>query len=241
MRINIGTYNICHGEGLDGKIDMKRQGEFIKDNNLDIVLLQEVDSHTDRAQYNEAEEISKYANLKHFYFGKVRNFLNGSYGNGIVSIYEMVDTNTFMTEVGKDHEERGIIHSKIKIEDKYINLFSVHFPVYEDERIKYVEKLYELINPIKDELIVIGGDFNNGIVKIGDHKYIYEDKKEYFEYKELENILIKLNNKDITWRSATGSACIDTFFYSKDFKLIDFATIDNDCSDHSMVRISLEI
>ena len=39
MRIKAITFNICHGEGIDGVIDIKRQAEFINKYNPDILVL----------------------------------------------------------------------------------------------------------------------------------------------------------------------------------------------------------
>ena len=42
------TYNIHHGEGLDGKVDLLRIAELIKREGADIVALQEVDKGVER-------------------------------------------------------------------------------------------------------------------------------------------------------------------------------------------------
>ena len=42
------TYNIHHGEGLDGKVDLQRIAELIKREQADIVALQEVDKGVQR-------------------------------------------------------------------------------------------------------------------------------------------------------------------------------------------------
>ncbi|MBR4262171.1 MAG: endonuclease/exonuclease/phosphatase family protein [Bacilli bacterium] len=241
MRLNIGIYNICHGEGLDKIVDVKRQGTFLKEKNIDILLIQEVDINTERANINEIEELSTSIGHDYYYFGKNEDFLNGEYGNGIISKYEIIESNNYLTDVEKSHEMRGVCHSKIKINNTVINAISVHLPVFEEERIKYIKRLIEVIESIKNELIIIGGDFNTGIKKIGDHKYIYENKSEFIEYDMLKKYLIKLNNSEITWISETGKACIDTIFYSKEFKLVEYKNIENDYSDHSLLTVLLDV
>ena len=42
------TYNIHHGEGLDGKVDIQRIADLIKQERADVVALQEVDKGTER-------------------------------------------------------------------------------------------------------------------------------------------------------------------------------------------------
>jgi endonuclease/exonuclease/phosphatase family metal-dependent hydrolase len=46
--IRVMTYNIHHAEGLDGKIDLQRIADLIKQERADIVALQEVDRGMER-------------------------------------------------------------------------------------------------------------------------------------------------------------------------------------------------
>ena len=43
VTLRVMTYNIHHGEGLDGRVDTARIAELIKQERADIVALQEVD------------------------------------------------------------------------------------------------------------------------------------------------------------------------------------------------------
>ena len=40
------TFNMCHGEGLDGSIDVRKQATFLKKFKPDIIFLQEIDLYT---------------------------------------------------------------------------------------------------------------------------------------------------------------------------------------------------
>lgn len=60
MILKIITFNVAHGKGLDGIIDIERQAEFLKQYNPDIVFLQEIDMYTKRAgERNQIREFSK--------------------------------------------------------------------------------------------------------------------------------------------------------------------------------------
>jgi len=50
LRVRVLTYNIHHGEGTDGKIDLTRIAALIKRLAPDLVALQEVDKATTRSQ-----------------------------------------------------------------------------------------------------------------------------------------------------------------------------------------------
>lgn len=70
-----------------------------------------------------------------------------------------------------------------------INLFSVHLSTYKDERILACKELNRIISKIdKNEIIIIGGDFNVGVTRLGKGKYTYTKQDEYEEYKILGKI-----------------------------------------------------
>ena len=64
MILKIITFNVAHGRGMDGKVDLQRQAEVIKEYKPDIVFLQEVDMYTKRAgDMNQIREFSKAIGL----------------------------------------------------------------------------------------------------------------------------------------------------------------------------------
>src|SRR6188768_2627991 len=59
------TWNIHHGEGVDGKLDLARQAAFIKKVDPDAVFLQEVDVKTKRTGgVDQAAELGKLTGLE---------------------------------------------------------------------------------------------------------------------------------------------------------------------------------
>jgi len=142
-----------------------------------------------------------------------------------------------------NHEQRGILCNRITLGTTKINLFSVHLSTYEDERILAAKELMRIIKKInKDEIIIIGGDFNVGVTRLGKGKYTYEKKEEYEEYNILKKSLAQIENEEDTWFSKLGQGCIDTIFYSKNIRLRKFDTIHaNGVSDHEAIYAEFDI
>ena len=91
-------------------------------------------------------------------------------------------------------------------------------------------------------MIILGGDFNVGVTRLGKGKYTFTEQKEYEEYKVLEKNLIRLPNKEDTWFSKLGQGCIDTIFYSKSVELIKYENIEaNNISDHNAIYAEFNI
>lgn len=82
--LRILTYNIHHGAGTDGVLDLNRIASVISAANPDIVTLQEVDNDVPRT--NNVDQVARLAQLTGMqsYFAKARNLDGGSYGNGVL-------------------------------------------------------------------------------------------------------------------------------------------------------------
>lgn len=244
MIIKAITFNMCHGEGMDGNIDVERQAKFLKEYKPDIMFLQEIDMYTQRVySENQIYTFSKYIELQYRSMGINIKYKNGYYGDGIISRFPIeYSANYLMPLVNPNNEQRGILCNKISFGVTKINLFSVHFPTNKEERILATEELINIIEKIDEsEVIIVGGDFNVGIEKIGNHKYKFEPKEKYEEYEMLKKYLNKVNNEKNTWFSKSGEACIDTMFYSKNIKEMKIDTIENEYSDHYAVYAEFEI
>lgn len=238
------TFNMCHGQGLDGIIDVKRQAEFLRRLKPDIIFLQEIDMYTQRVDNkDQIYSLSKRVGLPYRSMGINIKYRNGFYGDGLLCRFPIeYSTNYLMPLVDNSHEQRGLLHNKISFGTTRINLFSVHLSTNEEERILAVKELIRVIKKLPaEEIVLVGGDFNVGVTKIGPHKYSCERNENYPEYALLLKLLNKINNTEDTWFSAEGIGCIDTMFYSKNIDVVNFKTIKTDLTDHSAVLVEFNI
>ena len=245
MLIKIITFNIAHGKGMDGIVDIERQADVIQRYNPDIVLLQEADMYTKRAgESNQIREFSKKIYLPYCSMESNITLEDGYYGDGIISRFPIsFSVNYLMPLTDLNHEQRGILCNRISLGTTRINLFSVHLSTYEDERILACKELNRIINKIdKNEIVIIGGDFNVGVTRLGKGKYTFDKQEEYEEYKILRKKLNQLPNENDTWFSKLGQGCIDTIFYSSNIKLLKFETVDVEKkSDHNAIYAEFDI
>ncbi len=81
----LSTYNIRHGEGLDGRIDHERIGRILRKAHAEVAAIQEVDSMTRRnGGVYDLAEIGRAAGM-HATFAAAIDFQGGKYGVGILS------------------------------------------------------------------------------------------------------------------------------------------------------------
>ena len=183
MLIKIITLNIAHGRGMDGIVDIDRQAELVNTYKPDIVFLQEIDMYTKRAgERNQIREFSKRVYLPYCSMESNITLEDGYYGDGIISRFPIsFSVNYLMPLTDLNHEQRGILCNRISMGTAKINLFSVHLSTYEEERILACKELDRIINKInKNEIVIMGGDFNVGVTRLGKGKYTFE-KREIWE------------------------------------------------------------
>lgn len=207
MILKAVTFNMCHGEGLDGKIDVRRQACFIRNYKPDIIFLQEIDMYTKRAYHkNQLYTFSKYSGLPYRAMGINIKYENGFYGDGLLTRFPIEYSANYLSPItSPEHEQRGLLCNKISFGTSKLNLFSVHLSTNKKERTLACRELLKITSKInKNEGIIIAGDFNNGINKIGKHKYSFEELDTYEEYEILKERFTHIGNFEKTWFSSEG-------------------------------------
>jgi len=89
--LKVMSWNIRHGRGLDGTVDLERIASVVAAQKPDFVLLQEVDDGCARSgTVDQASEIGRITGLYHA-FGKAMDHDGGGYGQAILSRYPLLD------------------------------------------------------------------------------------------------------------------------------------------------------
>ena len=83
--VRLTSYNIQHGQGMDGRIDYDRLARILRKSKAEVVAVQEVDSATRRiGGLYSLEEIGRRAKMTAT-FAPAINYQGGKYGVGILS------------------------------------------------------------------------------------------------------------------------------------------------------------
>ena len=114
--LRVVTYNIHHGEGTDGIVDLARQAHILKSVQPDLVALQEVDLHTARSSgVNQLHELARLTGM-HAQFGKAMDYSGGSYGVAVLSRWPVVRTRNDPLPTFPDREPRTALTVLVKVE-----------------------------------------------------------------------------------------------------------------------------
>lgn len=165
--LRVLTYNIHHANppSTTSTIDINAIANVIKQQNPDLVALQEIDVNTSRSgsTLNEAAELGRLTGMK-YYFAKAIDYGGGEYGVTILSRYPMESTkNTPLpTAAGTGGEPRTLATAVINLPDgKKIVFASTHLDAQsaDTNRVLQINKIVEILQQEQNP-VIIGGDFN---------------------------------------------------------------------------------
>lgn len=152
-------WNLHHGVGEDGKLDLTRIADVIKAAKPDLVALQEVDNQCARSgKVDQAAELAKLTGMNGV-FGKAMDFQGGGYGQAILSRFPLGETKVHVLP-GKG-EPRIAFEAIVSIGNKQTKFVSVHLDLDAAQRLEQAKTLAGIISA-KQEPVILCGDFNDG-------------------------------------------------------------------------------
>ena len=106
--LRVLTWNIHHGEGTDGKLDIPRIGRIIREARPDIVALQEVDVRTERVKGRDTvRELERLTGMRGI-FGASMPWEGGGYGNAVLVNGTVLGSRVFPIGASEGMEPRSI-------------------------------------------------------------------------------------------------------------------------------------
>ncbi len=159
-RLVVLSYNIRHGLGMDGKIDLERTAAVIRSVSPDVVALQEVDRRTERsgAPVDQAEELGRLTGLEAI-FGRAIDYQGGQYGIAVLSRLPVLGSKVHPLP---GEEPRALLEVRLKSRSEEILFFSTHLDATrpEDHRKAAGERIVKIANARGRAPAVLAGDLN---------------------------------------------------------------------------------
>ncbi len=170
MELTLVSYNIHSGIGTDGRFDLHRVGEVLREVNADIIALQEVgDFRGKTSREDQPEHLAELLGM-HMAFGPnvVRN--GRRYGNAILSRLPILKSKNYDLSV-RQREPRGALRCDLDLGGgRQIHVFCLHLGLSIGERRAQEALLLSsdiLRDAVRKDPVVVCGDFNywgNGAV-----------------------------------------------------------------------------
>jgi endonuclease/exonuclease/phosphatase family metal-dependent hydrolase len=203
------TYNIQHGRGMDGKINLERIATVILREGADIVALQEVDRGVERTDRRDlAAELGALTGMTPI-FSNNFHFQGGEYGNAILTRFPVITwSNTHLARVGQS-EQRGVLQAVLEVHGRPLLLMNTHIDHRKDdaERLLNIQEFLNLREERARLPVIFGGDFND----VPGSPVHQEMSRRFLDVWELAG-----TGPGFTFSSVTPRARIDYIWISKD-------------------------
>lgn len=137
----VASYNIHRGKGLDGRVDLGRITEVLRQIDADVVGVQEVFEP-------QAELLAERLGMR-LVMGVTHDSAGGQYGNALLTRFDIQGTRAFDLSRPR-REPRGGIRTDVLIDGALIHLFNVHLGLRLRERAEQVALL------VREHILVDG-------------------------------------------------------------------------------------
>ena len=160
--LRVMSYNIHHGEGIDGQLDLKRIADLITTARADIVGLQEVDRGCERTQKRDLPaELAQLTGLQ-VHFEKNISYQGGEYGNAVLTRFPIKHAKNTHYQMLRPGEQRGVLQLVLDVRGRDVLFLNTHLDYRPDdaERLLNVRELSAIVAAAGTMPVIMVGDFN---------------------------------------------------------------------------------
>ncbi|TWT04418.1 endonuclease [Planococcus sp. CPCC 101016] len=242
--VKVMSFNIAHGLGMDGIVNLEKTAEVIEDSCATIIALQEVDRYfSARSSFvDQVEWLSERLGMYAAY-GANMNFVpedserpNRQYGNVILSKYPIKYVeNHLLSQVYcpfGNNEQRGILETVIEVDGIYLSVFNTHLALKDEELAVSIDEILAIAGKSHFPRI-IAGDFNASSSNVHMQKLNKHFRDAFLKMKRGDaytypSPYVNKETDEVFWPATR----IDYIFSDIDVNVVQVAVIETSVSDH---------
>lgn len=155
--LRVMSFNIRHGEGMDGQVSLRRVADVVRTAQADVVALNEVDRRLPRSGLtDQAARLAKMLDMQRAFEPNMRWYLLAEYGNAILSKYPIKKVeNHLLPRIG-ENERRGVLVVELDVAGERVNVMATHLALTDEERIQQTKRIMEIARELKGPVILLG-------------------------------------------------------------------------------------
>jgi endonuclease/exonuclease/phosphatase family metal-dependent hydrolase len=236
--LRAASFNIHHGVGLDGLLDLERIATVVEDSRPDVIGLQEVDRHWgERSDFvDQARWLADRLDL-HVVFGAnldrdplTPGAPRRQYGTAILSRYPIRQWRNTLLPNPEGGEQRGLLEAVVLVRGVRVRAFNTHLQHNSQaERLAQIAAIRDIVAQSRESVVLVGD--LNATPESPEIGAISED---------LADAWVAAGVGDgFTYDAETPHARIDYVMTSNDVVARTAAVVTTDSSDHLPVVADL--
>lgn len=157
--LRVLSYNIHHGRGTDGAVDLERIAGVIRGSAADVAMLQEVDDRTTRTRgVDQTAELARLTGM-HAVFGRQIDYQGGRYGQAILARTPLEEPRVHVLPGDPDRETRIAFTARTQMAGMSLVVVGTHLHHLDPEARLEQARAIEAID-LGAGPTVLGGDLN---------------------------------------------------------------------------------
>jgi endonuclease/exonuclease/phosphatase family metal-dependent hydrolase len=160
--LRVMSYNIHHGEGMDGRVDLPRIADIIRKEQPDLVALQEVDRGVERSgREDQPAELGRLTGMRPIFEMNIP-YQGGEYGNAVLTRLPVVYYRNHYLPQSLPNEQRGMLEVAVDARGRRVVFFATHFDYHTDdaERLASARMFQSLAAGHAERPVILAGDLN---------------------------------------------------------------------------------
>lgn len=226
LTIRVVSYNICHAQGMDDRVDLNRLTRVLASTGAHMMGLQEVDKHHPRSFFADQARSLGQQLQKQWAFGVNLHWGLAQYGNATLSCAPILQYRQHL--LSSKNEQRGLLEAEILLCHRRVYFYCTHLGLNREEREEQVQEILQIVGRSQGPVILVG-DFN--------------DTRDSQEYGNLCSVLQDATAAyDIkSYPANSPQEQIDFIFTSPDWQVQTAGAVSSDASDHLPVWADLRL
>lgn len=158
--LRVAAYNVKHGLGMDGRIDLERIAEVLRPLGADVITLQEIDRGTQRSGgVDQAAALGALLGMS-AHFGAFMPYQGGAYGMAVLTRLPVVAVNNVRLPDGEEPRTALEVQVAVGVEGRTVSVVGIHLYRTPEERRAQADSLSAYLDSIEHP-VVLAGDFNS--------------------------------------------------------------------------------
>lgn len=223
--ITIMSFNIHHGRGTDGVLNLQRIADLIAACDVDVAVLNEVDRNFSSRSDNidQIDWLAHYLQMDYAFGPAVHRGENREFGNAVLSRYPIADIQNYRLHY-RLVEDRALLDVTCLIEAQPIKLYATHLSL---DRITHRRQTSFILNKVRETRlpVILAGDWN---MKPGSSPWCHVTRHLMDSWQEAGE------GSGFTFPSYRPRARLDYIFLSPSFRVVQADVVKTlpEASDH---------
>ncbi|MDO6427370.1 endonuclease/exonuclease/phosphatase family protein [Thalassotalea sp. 1_MG-2023] len=218
--LKVMTYNVRHGTDLYGDISIAKQAAFIKQQNVDLLALQEIDQVTKRVKgVNQTKYFANTLSLNGL-FQPFMAFDGGQYGIAGFSKMPILKSKSITLPDGL--EPRVFPQLLVNVEKQPLLFIPIHFDWPLEDRARF-EQATQLLSQLDRKLpVILAGDFNDypnsrtlELFKNAGFSFIVNNTSTFLGPNEEEKPVVEIDFIAVRSGQATSLSLLESFVFEQ--------------------------